>query len=362
MSLYDFSNTEELFQGVDRNAKFCLFTATRAGGGTTEVARFAFAAVQPNELSLPEKVFGLSPNDILLLNPNTHTCPVFRSVKDAEITKMVYRRIPVFVTDGKADGDKWGVSFSQGLFNTTTESHLFVSIDSLKQLTLAVQGNRYRRGPDIFYPLYEGKMIQSFDHRYANSLAAETGSRIRGKSEHLEASEKKDPFVVVFSRHYVMESDCISKKPSSWKHAWFLGWLAVGGAVANVRTLVCSVIPFGGVADKIFIMYPSTRANLAAVLAGCMNSFILDYCVRQKISGLTLNYFIIKQLPILPPSAFDRMCSWSAGAQPLLEWLLSRVLELTYTAWDLEAFAQDCGRPGPPFRWDEERRFLLRCE
>ena len=40
----------------------------------------------------------------------------------------------------------------------------------------------------------------------------------------------------------------------------------------------------------------------------------------------------------------------------------SRVLELTYTAWDLEAFAQDCGWSGPPFRWDEDRRFLLRCE
>jgi hypothetical protein len=37
-------------------------------------------------------------------------------------------------------------------------------------------------------------------------------------------------------------------------------------------------------------------------------------------------------------------------------------LELTYTAWDLEPFAKDCGWFGPPFRWDEHRRFLLRCE
>ncbi|MGH7430193.1 MAG: S24 family peptidase, partial [Candidatus Methylomirabilaceae bacterium] len=44
------------------------------------------------------------------------------------------------------------------------------------------------------------------------------------------------------------------------------------------------------------------------------------------------------------------------------EWCLPRVLELVYTAWDLETFAQDCGWYGPPFRWDEERRFLLRCE
>jgi len=43
-------------------------------------------------------------------------------------------------------------------------------------------------------------------------------------------------------------------------------------------------------------------------------------------------------------------------------WLLPRVLELTYTAWDLQPFARDCGYDGPPFRWDPERRFLLRCE
>jgi hypothetical protein len=43
-------------------------------------------------------------------------------------------------------------------------------------------------------------------------------------------------------------------------------------------------------------------------------------------------------------------------------WLLPRVLEPTYTSWDLQPFAEDCGYSGPPFRWDPERRFLLRCE
>ena len=43
-------------------------------------------------------------------------------------------------------------------------------------------------------------------------------------------------------------------------------------------------------------------------------------------------------------------------------WISFRILELTYTAWDLAAFARDCGWDGPPFRWNEERRFLLRCE
>ena len=38
------------------------------------------------------------------------------------------------------------------------------------------------------------------------------------------------------------------------------------------------------------------------------------------------------------------------------------MLELTYTAWDLEAFAQDIGDDGPPFQWDEERRTSIRTE
>ena len=38
------------------------------------------------------------------------------------------------------------------------------------------------------------------------------------------------------------------------------------------------------------------------------------------------------------------------------------ILELTFTAWDLAPFARDCGYDGPPFRWDDARRFLLRCE
>ena len=64
---------------------------------------------------------------------------------------------------------------------------------------------------------------------------------------------------------------------------------------------------------------------------------------------------------MLPPQKYNENIPW-VFKTILSEWLLPRVLELTYTAWDLSPFAQDCGYDGPPFRWDEERRFLLRCE
>ena len=65
--------------------------------------------------------------------------------------------------------------------------------------------------------------------------------------------------------------------------------------------------------------------------------------------------FILIQLPVINPDEIQKLFQDDC-------WFISRVLELSYTAWDLEAFALDSGYAGPPFRWDEERRFLLRCE
>jgi hypothetical protein len=93
-----------------------------------------------------------------------------------------------------------------------------------------------------------------------------------------------------------------------------------------------------------------------------LSSLSFDYVVRQKVGGTHLTVETLKQLPVLAPSTFAQQCLWSAQALTFQAWLLPRVLELTYTAWDLEAFARDCGCGGPPFRWNEARRFLLRCE
>ncbi len=83
--------------------------------------------------------------------------------------------------------------------------------------------------------------------------------------------------------------------------------------------------------------------------------------MRQKVGGTSLSFFIVKQLPVLLPIHYQGTCKWDNRAS-LAAWILPRALELTYTAWDLEAFAKDCGYDGPPFRWNEKRRFLLRCE
>ena len=78
-----------------------------------------------------------------------------------------------------------------------------------------------------------------------------------------------------------------------------------------------------------------------------------DYIARQKVGGIHLSYFIFYQLPIIPLHMVEKFH---------IDFVILRVLELSYTSYSLKGFAKDCGYTGPPFRWNEERRFLIRCE
>lgn len=101
--------------------------------------------------------------------------------------------------------------------------------------------------------------------------------------------------------------------------------------------------------------------GLVSALYANLCSYVLDYASRQKVGGTHLTYNYLKQLPVLAPTAYGEAVPWQ-NKTTVADWLLLRVLELTYTAWDLEAFAHDVGYDGPPFRWDPARRFLLRAE
>ncbi|MCM3554857.1 N-6 DNA methylase [Janibacter melonis] len=144
-SLYDFENRRPLFEGVDSRFKFCLLTL---GGGAVQEARadFAFFAHHPRDLERDEVRFTLTPEEISVLNPNTGTCPVFRNRRDAEITLGIYRRVPVLINENDpVNGNPWGISFMQGLFNMTSDSHLFHTREELEADGWTLNGNIFER-------------------------------------------------------------------------------------------------------------------------------------------------------------------------------------------------------------------------
>src|SRR5262249_11431032 len=144
----------------------------------------------------------------------------------------------------------------------------------------------------------------------------------------------------------------------NWDRSWFLSVRDVTSST-NERTAIFAIRPQCPAVDKLPSVFVDSSPVNVGCLVACLSSFPLDYVSRQKVGGTNMGGSTVEQLPVLGPATYPRSCPWSP-TESLSAWLLPRVLELTYTAWDLQPFAADCDFNGPPFRWDEERRFQLR--
>lgn len=190
VSLYDIENREAVFPSVHRSYKFCLLTL-----GASEQAEFVCFATQVSQLADERRRFTLTPEDFRLINPNTLTCPVFRSKRDAELTKKLYRAAPVLIYEANAEDNSanagelpaenpWGITFSQGLFNMTSASHLFKDEESPNHL-----------------PLYEAKLIHHFDHRWATYTTDPNTGTVASRDVTLQ--EKQDASFSITPRYWV---------------------------------------------------------------------------------------------------------------------------------------------------------------
>ncbi len=455
VSLYDFENRKGIFPAVHRMYKFCLLTCRSKGRGDPAV--FVFFALDAGDLKKADKRFALTADEIALLNPNTGNCPIFRTQADAELTKAIYRRVPVLwreEADDHPEQNPWKLKFSQGLFNMAADSHHFKTAIELKTDGYRREGNIFTSPYDRYLPLYEAKMVHQFDHRWATYENDEDARDVT-------LDEKRDPSIVVQPRYWVREEvveSTIPKYPEPlgvalqlkhlpsiqrvlclWvagyhlnrdnKHKasrlldnavvyrvekavasfltlgsaedyaaametdfplldedirrietelhapesvaaelverfspkWFLGWRDITNA-SNERTTVSSVIPKAAVGDTFLLMFsPLTTPNSKLALVANLNSFVQDYAARQKVGGTHMKYNVFRQLAVLPPKGYESSIIWDKK-EIVREWVSSRALELVYSAHALRPVAHDCNYDGPPFRWDHDRRFEIRCE
>lgn len=487
VSLRGFDNTDRIFPAVHVDTPFALVTI----GATTNRADICHYILAMAELAEPRRHFSLTSEEFALLNPNTYTSPVFRSQRDAELTKAIYRRVPVLIHEAVKDGDgkvvepevnPWRLSNPQNpqsafqtIFHMSNDSGLF----------------RNAPGPGRL-PLYEGKMIHQFDHRWGTYVEMPDGS-LKIREGNVTVDQKRDPDYRVQPEHWVDEAEVLARiacvprvvakgwlvarqtsdpaaraeafdalwlalaqwiaaelfrreageSPAAgysggqrlrsaprvesrlaaefpacayallaakvtarkaateipkwalrdadtpladeelatlrrhaaqsaggarddkllselddWMHRrsprWLMGWRDITNAT-NERTVIVSVIPRVAVNNKIPLIrsISDTSVQLSAALLGNLCSLALDFVARQKLGGTTLNYFYMKQFPVLPP---DRYTDADVA------FIVPRVLELTYTAHDLADWARDLGHSGPPFAWEPDRRAQLRAE
>lgn len=352
VSLFDFENRLGLFPEVDSRMKFCLFTFGRGARPTAQAAEFVFFAHSVDDLRDPERRFTLSTEDITLLNPNTRTCPIFRSRSDAEITKVVYRHIPPIEVDNAEN--PWSPNLRRVL-NETDDSEAFLEAD---QLTFdewrQMEYGDFQRNGVIIHRVYEAKMMWQFDHRFATYREHDTTD-----CDSVSGDEHANSGFFAGPRYWYPADNLRNFFDGNRIPMWFLVFRRITNTT-NERTMVFTILPQCATGTLTPLVNLKADARQIACFLAEKNSFAFDYIARQKISGTDVNLFKLKQLPSLEPKKYQANCVWDDAV--VNDWLLSRVLELIYTAWDLEPFARACGWSGPPFRWDEERRFLLRCD
>ena len=327
--------------------------------GESREADLVFYSRRAVDLDDRWRHFALTPADFATLNPNTRTCPTFRSHRDADINLAMYRRAGVLWREGDPDGNPWGLRFLR-MFDMTNDSGAFRTRAELASAGWRLEADRFEKDEIVVLPLYEAKMFHHFDHRFGTYEGQSEAQANQGKLPELDHVAHADPGRVTLSRYWVLEGEVAARLDDAWDRHWLLGWRDVTGA-EKIRTVIACIIPRSGVGNSFPLIIPSPDPQLVANLYANLSSIPFDYCARQKGGGIHLNYFTMRQLPALRPETYAMPAPWAPSIR-IHDWLLPRVLELTYTAWNLKAFAEDCDDDGPPFIWDPERRFQLRCE
>ncbi|MFJ9952569.1 Eco57I restriction-modification methylase domain-containing protein [Kitasatospora sp. NPDC091207] len=370
-ALYDFENEDKIFPEVHNQLRFCLFML-RSQGDLDTPAQIVFKVRQPEEI--PERRYQLTAADILRMNPNTGTCPTFSSRRDAEIALDIYRRIPVLIHEGREDGNPWEISFMT-MFHMSNDSHLFrpsaesgETYDDLLKDGWERKGNVLARGDQRLLPLYEAKMLHHYDHRFSTYENATEKQLNKGTLPRFTVEQHQDASAVPMPRYWVPEQDVPTGRydkngkeimeagvaarlaARSWDRGWLLGWRDICRA-SDERTMITAVAPANGFGHPFPLALPALPSN-TPLLAAAMSSLACDYAVRQKIGGTHLTYTYVEQTPIPGPTEL----ALHAAA------IIPRLLELTYTADDMASFAADIGDIGTPFRWDPERRAVIRAE
>lgn len=358
--LYDFENKAPAFPDVHRSFKFSVLLF---GGAERrfDAADFVFFAHRMDDLRERGRHIELTADDLKLLNPNSRTCPIFRSPRDAELTRDIYRRVPVLVDRGrKRGGNPWGVRFLR-MFDQTNDAERFTTAEELKRKRYRPEGNVWVKGGKRYLPLYEAKMVQAYDHRAAGVVVNADNWMRQGQTRPTTLVEHQNPEFVPTPRWWCAE-EAVEEAMGGGLPDHYLAYKDVTSAT-NVRTMIAAFLPPSGVMNSapLVCVGDAVDRQLECCLLANLNSFVLDFVARQKVGGVHLNFFIVEQLPIFPPAFYAKRCPWDRR-QTLRKWVSDRVLKLTCTSEDMRPLAEAAGMDPPIHPWDPDERDQLTAE
>ena len=335
-TIYDFQNRQpdgtKWFPSVHPQYRFALVTLGPVSPGGR--VHMCFDAGSVADILNPGRAYAQQASAIARLCYGKFKLPMFFTPLDGMIAETAY-------TSGRALGsvlDQPG-AIATLMFNFGTEE---------KRLKVELANAVAQR--EGLVRVFEGEYIHQYDHRHAHGNRA-------GGVERVEPSQK-------LSAHYVPTT--VALLPRSFVEARLRDLF--GEPPSHILVLrrqarakdsfigIAAIVPSEAVEGSLSCLATSDRsAASSAFLCANLNSFVFNYLLRGRQSGPNVNKGVYYQIPVV-----DRV----AEQHPLVshEWVLQRVIELVYTAWDLSGFAQELGYDGAPFAWDTRRREWIRAE
>jgi len=319
--LFCFENRKEIFEGVHRSFKFVVLTFEKSAAPRLQQTGEANASAPPDDLLAPQAIeeangggtqrfpaafmrhdvaeltrfpqegaLWLDVELIKRLSPDSHSVMEFKDEADVLIAEKMLR----FPLLGERIEGMWNLSLTRE-FDMTNDSHLF----------------KTEPGPGRV-PLYEGKMIWQFDHRYAESRywvdATECTAVLKATAaRRLKLMLRAETGITPERAEALVNLEDIHTDSETYR----FGFRDIA-ASTNQRAMICSVLPrqhFAGNTLNLqqpweFVVNGQEWQQLrtmtsAQQLYACavMNGFVVDWLLRQKITS-HLNMFYVYQVPM----------------------------------------------------------------
>ena len=335
--------SQQFFASVSKDERFCVVIL---GNRTEKTQSMKVSMLGASVEDAIERLHTVSYEDLAAATPITRTLVSCRSSWELELMASLHRRwglLPLSNQEKMSDGDTWDLRYVTIYHSSGGQQHFLSDKAFCEGWSVAPDGS-LERGAERALPVFEGKMVNRYDHR-ARTYRGYVGENKYGRRPEiprLTEQQHRDPDFEPDPRYWVPTSVGKEHLDRLLRDGAVVAVRDVGRAVTEPRLVKATLLRRVPATDKLpFLVAP---LNQALGLVAILNSSVFDFQARLIQGGSGLKSWILGQCAVPPQSALD----------PAIGEL---VVELSVNSI---ALANEYGLPLQP--WDEDDRHAVEAE